>query len=81
MNIARRRRNRSSADFQVCWVAGFQTRRAHSVAPPADWEIGDTAGLETCATLAGRLVLRKQAPDKLDDVRLSLRAVGFVFRE
>jgi len=28
-----------------------------------------------------RIVLRKQAPDKPDEVRLSLRAVGFVFRE
>ena len=28
-----------------------------------------------------RLVMRKQSPDKPDEVRLSLRAVGFVFRE
>ncbi|MEK7707977.1 MAG: hypothetical protein AAB380_08280, partial [Verrucomicrobiota bacterium] len=28
-----------------------------------------------------RLVLRKQAPEKPDEVRASLRAVGFVFRE
>jgi hypothetical protein len=28
-----------------------------------------------------RLVLRKQAPDKPDEVRASLRVVGFVFRE
>ena len=39
-----------SADFQVCWVAGFQTRAAREFARPADLEIGDTAGLETCAT-------------------------------
>jgi ATP-dependent helicase/nuclease subunit B len=39
-----------SADFQVCWVAGAQTRGASDLARPADLEIGDTAGLETCAT-------------------------------
>ena len=33
------------------------------------------------ALFVGRLVLRKQSPDKLDEVRVSLRAVGFVFRE
>ena len=31
--------------------------------------------------LIDRLVLRKQSPDKPDEVRLSLRVVGFVFRE
>ena len=46
---AQRSRNLSSADFQVCCVAGFQTRQAQQ--RPADWEIGDTAGLETCATV------------------------------
>ena len=45
-----------SADFQVCCIAGFQTRRrwtflcARAVARPADLEVGDTAGWETCAT-------------------------------
>jgi hypothetical protein len=33
------------------------------------------------ALFVDRLVLRKQSPDKRDEVRLSLRAVGFVFRE
>lgn len=33
------------------------------------------------ALFVERLVLRKQSPDKLDDVRVSLRAVGFVFRQ
>ncbi len=33
------------------------------------------------AMFIDRLVLRKQSPDKPDEVRLSLRAVGFVFRE
>jgi len=28
-----------------------------------------------------RILMRKQSPDKLDEVRLSLRAVGFVLRE
>jgi NADH-quinone oxidoreductase subunit M len=46
-----------TADFQVCGIAGFPTRRlfadrTRSIAGrPADWEIGDTAGWETCATL------------------------------
>jgi len=49
-------RSGRSADFQVCSIAGFQTR-AVFVGParlnlrrPADLEVGDTAGLETCAT-------------------------------
>ncbi len=33
------------------------------------------------ALFIDRLVLKKQTPEKPDDVRLSLRAVGFVFRE
>ena len=33
------------------------------------------------ALFIDRVVLRKQSPDKPDEVRLSLRAVGFVFRE
>ena len=33
------------------------------------------------ALFVDRLVLRKQSPDKPDEVRVSLRAVGFVFRE
>jgi len=43
-----------SADFQVCCVAGFQTRKLPDCERPADLEVGDTAGLETCATEAGR---------------------------
>ena len=54
----------SSADFQVCCIAGFQTRRPSGrptrkvvstllpLSSPADLEVGDTAGLETCATPA-----------------------------
>jgi len=53
MNLAHPCRNRSSADFQVCCIGGFQTRRPQAVARPADLEIGDTAGLETCATRNG----------------------------
>src|ERR1039458_4718324 len=48
-----------SADFQVCCIAGFQTR-APSANPtrstfqrPADLEIGDTADWEVCATTRG----------------------------
>ena len=39
-----------SADFQVCCVAGFQTRCWCNILCAADLEVGDTAGLETCAT-------------------------------
>ena len=58
-SVARRSRNQSSADFQVCRVADFQIRerrtsqRALEVWRAADLEIGDTAGLETCATGRG----------------------------
>ena len=38
------------ADFQVCCVASFQTRRPFDFTHAADLESGDTAGLETCAT-------------------------------
>jgi len=40
----------SSADFQVCCIAGFQTRKRCDSQRLADLEVGDTAGLETCAT-------------------------------
>lgn len=33
------------------------------------------------ALFVDRIVLRKQAPEKLDEVRVSLRAVGFVFQK
>jgi hypothetical protein len=33
------------------------------------------------AIFVERLILRKQSPEKLDEVRASLRVVGFVFRE
>jgi hypothetical protein len=39
-----------SADFSVCCIAGFQTRRPNDRQPYADLEIGDAAGLETCVT-------------------------------
>ena len=35
-----------STDFQVCCVASFQTCARPEIRPPADLEIGDTAGLE-----------------------------------
>ena len=44
------RRNQSSADFQVCCVADFQIRGPSELDRVADLEVGDTAGLETCAT-------------------------------
>jgi branched-chain amino acid aminotransferase len=51
-DAARPSRNQSSADFPVCCIAGFPTREPREVTRPADWEIGDTAGLETYATPA-----------------------------
>jgi hypothetical protein len=42
-----------SADFQVGRVVSFQTGRLLDAVRPADLEIGDTAGLETCATAPG----------------------------
>jgi hypothetical protein len=39
-----------SADFQVCRIAGLQTRVLLFFVRAADLEIGGTAGLETCAT-------------------------------
>ena len=39
-------------------IAGFQTRRWHDITRPADLEIGDTAGLETCATTTSCLALK-----------------------
>jgi hypothetical protein len=39
-----------SADFQVCCIAGFQTCKPCDSQRLADLEVGDTAGLETCAT-------------------------------
>ena len=50
-STARRSRNQSSADFQVCCVADFQIRSPSALYRAADLEVGDTAGLETCATL------------------------------
>ena len=44
------RHHRRSADFQVCCIAGFQTRKRCDSKHLADLEVGDTAGLETCAT-------------------------------
>jgi hypothetical protein len=60
-NAARRSRNPSSADFQVCCVAGFPTRSLHDCERSADLEVGDTAGLETCATKAGGHCLEKSS--------------------
>jgi len=51
----------SSADFQVCCVAGFQTRRLHDSRRSADLEVGDTAGLETCATKTGGRCLEQSS--------------------
>ena len=39
------------------------------------------APLDKPVLFIDRLVVRKQSPDKPDEVRVSLRAVGFVLRE
>jgi len=52
------RRLFGSADFQVCGIAGFQTRWLHrklvpsTLGRPADLEIGDTAGWKPAVRLA-----------------------------
>jgi hypothetical protein len=52
------RRLFGTADFPVCWLAGFQTcrryrKRAHSIlGRPAGLEIGDTAGWKPAVRLA-----------------------------
>jgi hypothetical protein len=48
-----------SADFQVCCIAGFQTRRAQERATACRLEVGDTAGLEACATGLPSLAARQ----------------------
>jgi AdoMet-dependent heme synthase len=49
-----------SAGFQTCRIAGFQTRSSHDLQRAADLEVGDTAGLETCATIG--VSLQQQSP-------------------
>src|SRR5205823_3784242 len=39
-----------SAGFQTCCLADFQIRKRPNKGRSADWEVGDTAGLETCVT-------------------------------
>jgi hypothetical protein len=48
--MRRWRERRKGKLIQVGCVASFQIRRARNIARSADLEIGDTAGLETCAT-------------------------------
>ena len=51
-----------SADFQVCRIAGFQTCGSLDYGHHADLEIGDTAGLETCATIRRFMEREQQSP-------------------
>jgi hypothetical protein len=57
---SRSRSSARSAGFQACCIAGFQTRGgwnllcASGARQHADLEVGDTAGLETGATLFGQ---------------------------
>ena len=77
------------ADFPVCvprklsgLVAGFKTRERIGFSALADLEIGDTAGLETCATVrassSGGSAERRQS-QKTKNLRLSAesRYIGF----
>ena len=61
-SAARPSRNQSSADFQVCCVADFQIRRLSELHRAADLEVGDTAGLETCATASVDAFRSRRAP-------------------
>jgi len=61
-------RSACSADFQVCvprkhsgLVAGFQTRNLCDLQCSADLEVGDTAGLEACATTKRVRILLRSA--------------------
>ena len=36
--------------LQTCCLADFQIRKRPNKGRSADWEVGDTAGLETCVT-------------------------------
>src|SRR5438045_9694228 len=36
--------------LQTCCLADFQIRKRPDKGRSADWEVGDTAGLETCVT-------------------------------
>ena len=53
---------------QVCCIAGFQTRRPRDIVRPADLEVGDAAGLETCVTTKRSLV-EQFAKEKRVDTR------------
>ena len=57
-----------SADFEVCCIAGFPARWPHRKSRGADLEIGDTAGLETCAT--GRRIPPKTSRNQKNFVSL-----------
>ena len=46
-------RPRCRADFRVCCITGVKTRENPGISTPADLELGDTAGLETRATVRG----------------------------
>jgi len=61
-SAARQSRNQSSADFQVCCVADFPIRRPSKLRRTADLEVGDTAGLETCATASVDAFRSRRAP-------------------
>ncbi len=51
------RRKGSIADFRVCLLARAQTCRLRGAGGLADWGIGDTTRLETCATIVALCAL------------------------
>jgi len=69
-SAARQSRNQSSADFQVCCVADFQIRKPSELHRAADLEVGDTAGLETCAALK---TYRRFAESNSPDAQVALK--------
>jgi hypothetical protein len=74
--VARRSRDQSSADFQVCCVADFQIRGPSELYRAADLEVGDTAGLETCATTLARFMVPMRGRT-IDETSHELNAKGF----
>jgi hypothetical protein len=72
--MTRRESSECGADFQVCCIAGFQTRCGHELPQHANLEIGDTAGLETCATGCG---VRRVAERRMDAVNSARSSKAF----
>ena len=64
-----------SADFQVCRAAGFPTRRPQF--READLEVGDPAGLETCATDLDRVKAGQTWSNQNEKIYFARTLAGF----